>query len=57
MQKKNNRRFLFLPLASIAREPLQANKLLLSYKKAELFSLWREKFRFVSRFFAILVGS
>jgi hypothetical protein len=57
MQKKHNGHFLFLRPSSIAWETLQANKLLLSYKKADLLSQVREKISFVPRFPSVLFGS
>ena len=57
MQKKKNRRFLFLRSSSSAWETLQANTLLLSFKKTDLLPQSREKISFVSRFPSVLFGS
>ena len=55
MQKKKNRLFLFLRLASVLWQTLQTSKLLLASKKVDLLSQMREEIHFLSRFLSVLV--
>ena len=56
MQKKKNRLFLFLRLASVLWQTLQTSKLLLASKKVDLLPQMREEIHFLSRFFSVLVS-
>ena len=56
MQKKKNRLFLFLRLASVLWQTLQTSKLLLASKKVDLLSQMREEIHFLSRFLSVLFG-